>query len=1094
MRTPTVSIAQAVAFAVEWPGERLTVIDAAHPALREVFPDEQPVESAVVVEWMSGLPRLDAVPGHWQVSSPERTLTEPVRGADELALCPYDPLWMISDQPATVVVDIDGLVVDYHCVGSETARDAVLDLLELLVPLTRQSARTVAAVNRLLVGQPMSVLTPGVAGCLRRTMHHKKPMVAVSRDDREAVLWDRHDAGGFVHLVDASARRLARRVHQLPKGPVVIPIGKLLRVGAEIVEPMPPGPPEALAALKVDGGWFAVPAAIERDGLRWTVTVDRAALPEVRIERLVLRTADRTLVCDVARNCDLADAITWVHRMTSGEGTPRQAGKTADPPSTDAEVTSTAVAHVRRPVVVDSLETAVERTRTRAVEWLGERREPVDRDAVDHVMREMLRSRPDTAHEPALVEALSRVGVEDLEARHYGAQAVALLVIERELDRMFTGSKSFSMQVFARALTAYLVAVNTASYETWPWTWQRIVRYVREYVLIRRLAASRVQALKAKEIGGAQGKRWNALVGLIPWVRWLGADNQDPPAGVPLGPTDLIDTLVLLRPRQVPVVIGRERRYSPDTGVRIEPVPRRFYQLYCQGSGVKRAEIDALADALGTLLNDPAQTARSAQALTLPAALAAEIQDRIAVAVERRTSPDQVLAVRVDDTRSPRAVMVNLSVDHSLELYLNDEHVRLPPFAVEQQGAFGYCTRPHRIDPETAVVVGSARVSLVRDRPPLDEAANVTLAALPEDLFRGRDEQLARLRRAIAGTGPRAGSLIYGTRRAGKSALAYRVAQDDGLRGYLWMDLSNASESARTDFGVWNQAICRQLARQARRRLGVSLDTTGTDFIELLMDLDDRLDGGDPVVVVLDELDMLLLPHQGSAGRRAAGRLGNLAWHNLVLIGTVQRFHRSVHEFKNWSTIECPADLSWADGATYFFGPLSDRAPGPRTEWLRRAGVGPEDYANEIVPLVGLRPYFWAQLRDKLEGHTADSRLVDKQTLRPHLASLITDDPHLNAVIDLGADLDPDEQRRRDLFSNDERRVLHRFAALAPSKSDISLAEATEAGGEHAIRELIDRAYLDLVANGTRLHPAVPIYQHFLRANANALLTLINRP
>jgi hypothetical protein len=248
-------------------------------------------------------------------------------------------------------------------------------------------------------------------------------------------------------------------------------------------------------------------------------------------------------------------------------------------------------------------------------------------------------------------------------------------------------------------------------------------------------------------------------------------------------------------------------------------------------------------------------------------------------------------------------------------------------------------------------------------------------------------------------------------------------------------------------------------------------------------------------VVVLDELDMLLLPEQGSAGRRAAGRLGNLAWQNLVLIGTVQRFHRSVHEFKNWSSIECPADLSWADGVTYFFGPLTDPTTGPRVEWLRRAGVTPEDYTNQIVPLIGLRPYFWAQLRDRLEGHIGgdrESRLVDGTALRPHLQALVTGDPHLNAVIDRGSGLDADEHRRRDLFSDDERRILVRFASMPVKRSDLMLSEAVEAGGEDAVKELVDRAYLKLVDNGTRLRVAVPVYHAFLRARVSDLLAVLD--
>lgn len=1103
VKPATVGIEQAVALAAEWSEPRLTVIDGAHPALRAAFPGADPVPRAEVLDWLRTLPRLASAPGVWTVRSATGTLTAPLRAPTELALVPDGPPWLAADRPEWVTVDVDGVVVEYHRPPVASARDAVLDLLDLLIGLTRQSPRTVAVVGRLLAGQPLSVLKLTGEGYQRYPVSHKRVVTAASLDDLDTILWDRRGSGGHVHLIEPGAPRVAPEVIRTKSGATVLPLGRLLSLAGDLAEPVPRVP---LAVLGPDGQWATVPAAVERDELRWTVDADPAELVGRPVRRLVLRRFrdgdDDVLVYDVGPDRDLADAITWLHRVTGGLGTGRDL---TVPPRFQQTVVPPAVQASPPPAVqyavVDSLATAVAQTRAYALDWLGARHVPVDRDAVDHVMHAMLRSRPDLAQELAFVEALDRVGVEDLEARHYGAQAVALLVLDRELDLMFHKDKAFSIGVFARALTAYLVAVTSVSLETWPWTWQRIVRYVREYLQGRRLPAGRAHTLTAKDFPGKAQQRWERLATEIPWIRWLAPHDRDPVGGTRLRPGDVIDTLVLLRPRQVPVLIGRDRRYSPDTGVRIEPVPRRFHLLYCRGSGVPEAQLDTLADALSTLLNDPAQTARSAQALTLPAEVAAELQARIALAVERRAAPEQVLAVRVDDAASPRVILANLSGEHALDARLDDDTaVRLPPLAVEQPGAFNYCGRPQRIEPGSELEIGTTRLSLAVDRVPLTEGANVTLAALPDDLFRGREEQLAQLRRAIGGSGPRAGSLIFGTRRAGKSALAWRAGQnppgqDRRLRGSLWVDLSNASESARSDFRAWNQAICHDLARQAHRRLGIRLDGDATDFIGLLADLDEQLDGGAPVVVILDELDMLLLPEQGSAGRRAAGRLGNLAWDNLVLIGTVQRFHRSVHEFKNWSSIECPADLSWADGVTYFFGPLADRTPGPRVEWLRRAAVTPEDYANEIVPLVGLRPYFWAQLRNRLEGHISgdrDSRLLSTTALRPHLQALITGDPHLNSVIDRGGGLDPDEYRRRDLFSDDERRILARFAAMPAKKSHLMLAEAVALGGDQAVNDLIDRAYLTFTDNATRLATAVPIYHHFLRARSTELHAVLN--
>lgn len=201
-----------------------------------------------------------------------------------------------------------------------------------------------------------------------------------------------------------------------------------------------------------------------------------------------------------------------------------------------------------------------------------------------------------------------------------------------------------------------------------------------------------------------------------------------------------------------------------------------------------------------------------------------------------------------------------------------------------------------------------------------------------------------------------------------------------------------------------------------------------------------------------------------------------------------------MHELKTWQSVECPADLSWADGVTYFLGPLADRTVGPRVEWLRRAGVTPRHFATEIVPRIGLRPYFWARLRNDLEGHIHDdragSRLITEADLRHHLDRLVSEDPHLNMVIDDGAELDPDERRRRDIFSVEERRVLALFAVMPASRKTLPVAEALRVGGAAAVNELIDRAYLSYVHGRAQLCTAVPIYHTFLRARATDLLAV----
>lgn len=1086
VRPRTITFDHALAIAVDGPDGRLVLIDVGHPMLAQAFPGADSIPLENMLAWSRTLPPLPATADHWTASMPTGFLTAPLRRADQLDLTPTTPLWSGAGTPLSLSLDIAGTgIIEYHCApNGRTARRAAADLIGLLVPLIRQSPRTAAALRRILAGQPMTIVRDGVVA---RMTGQKNTVTAADVTNNELLVWDRRAAGGQLHLIDATADRLAAAVVHAKNGAPLVPITAVLRMADELAQSAPPDD-SPLTVLHLSGRWQRIPGQIVVHDGSWTVTLPRWYTASQRpVRRLALRSDDAILAYDIGSELNLTDALDRLSTCT------------VDLPTlsvrVDTEPSDAAEPLAARPLA-DDITAAIQRTRQRAVNWLGTRREPVDRDAVDQVVREMLRARPDTPTGSALSAALGRVGVEDLEERHYGAQAVATLIIERELDKRIRGAKNFRIEVFADALTAYLAAVNSVSHETWPWTWQRIVRCLCEYLTGRRQAAARTNIVPHKTITEANQRQWDALAAHIPWIHWIGPQARDPRGGVPASPATLIDILVLLRPRQVPATTWTGRRYSPDTGVRIEAIPWRFFVLYCRAiPGLKPNMLDDLADALSTLLNDPAQTARAIQALELPAVLADEVRARIAAAIAHQASPEWVLALRVDDEESARVMVVNLSTQHGLDMRLDDGPRRLPPFAPEQHGAFGYCSAPTPITPTTELEIGDARISLRAPRVALAEGTDVTLAALPPDLFRGREEQLTRLRRAIGGSGPRAGSLIFGTRRAGKSTLAYQAGQDPRLRGFLWIDMSNAPESARTSYPAWNQAICRELTRKARRRLGIHLDNESNDFIELLADLDEQLDGGAPVVVILDELDMLLLPGQGSEGRRAAGRLGNLAWDNLVVIGTVQRFHRCVHEFKNWSSIECPADLSWADGVTYFLGPLADRTAGPRVEWLRRAGVTPEDFANEVVPLLGLRPYFWARLRDNLEGHIGGdriSRLVNTTDLRMHLRRLLTEDPHLNHVIDRGTGLDADERRRRDLFSDDERRILLRFATMSTKKSGLDVSDACAIGGEPAMKELVDRAYLSYFDNGTKLRVAVPIYHRFLRAHAMDLRAVLD--
>lgn len=1009
--------------AIDRPGGRLTIVDAGHPALRQVLSGPDPVSSDDLLAVLRTLPPAGA-PG-WDVDTPD--------GAKRI-----------------------------HHLTDGPSLDGVTALLPVLALLTVASSTARAVVRTLLADQPVAVVQHGAEPPVVRHLGQRMPVSSVLVDDAFAFVWDRRGVGGDVHVVDVTSSLLADARRARPNDTEVVPLGALLADG--FADRLAPGGGPGLSFRPAGGaGWEHAPDVIVAnagDGRGWSVTPQPHA---GAVTGLSLRDGERTLVYECGPGLDAAGALAKLSAVLAAV-----AGERVSVGVPDAGLRS----------AVD----ATAATRERAVAWLGRTRRPVDRAALDLVFSSLLRFRSDVAVRAGFAEAVARIGVDDIEERSFGAQVVPLLVIERELAARSRGGADESEDTFADALTAYLAAVNQTSAEVQPWARQRIVRHVAEFLARRRIPQGRQLSVStAPDRAG-----WERLARRAPWLWWFAESEPGPADGVHVTPDALVDLLVALRPQQVPA----QGQAAADITVRVGPLPARFLDLYRPAvAGLSEPLVDALAAALGPLQHDPARSARMVQTLDLPPALAEAVRNRVAAEIEHRTTAEHLLVVRVD---AAAVLLVNLSPRHGLDVRVAGDALRLPPFAVEQSGAAGYCVGPRPVPAESTVDVGDRVVRLDVPLVPLAEGTNVTLPALPADLFRGRGEQLARLRRAVGGSGPRAGSLIFGTRRAGKSTLAYQAAQDPRLRGHLWIDLSNTPSSVR-DFAGWNRAVCRMLARQTRRRLGLTAEPAD-DLVEALADLDDALDGGAPVAVVLDELDVLLLPEQGSDGRRTAERLGSAHWHNLVLIGTVQRFHRSVHEFKTWQSIECPADLAWADGVTYFLGPLADRSAGPRVEWLRRAGVTPQQFGAEIVPRIGLRPYFWARLRDTLEGHVYDdrsgSRLIDTDTLRRCLRVLVVEDPHLNAVLDDGAELDLAERRRRDLFGVDERRILARFAAMPATGQQLRVAEAVHAGGEEALGELIDREYLRYTRDGTQVVVAAPIYHEFLRARVTDLLAV----
>jgi hypothetical protein len=682
---------------------------------------------------------------------------------------------------------------------------------------------------------------------------------------------------------------------------------------------------------------------------------------------------------------------------------------------------------------------------------------------------------------------LQSVRAENLPDTPLGFRALPLLVIGQEMLTRFDGPGRVDMDAFADALTALLV---TCHREPWNLHGHRHVTHVVREYLSGRGEAPEVDLTVPRELLHGQGRaEFAELVDAVPWLRWWAPESEDPPGGRSVDTAELVELLVLVQP-------CTRRRYVTDTPAEGR-LPGRFRSLYRYD--IDPETLERLALALGCLLADPGRAATRFDALSaeLPEQVRAAAAALVGDEVETVTDLTNMLAVRVDDATTARAVFLNLSRAHQLLVPLPDGPLTLGPMSLDDERVSGYCSPPQVIDPRMRLSRGGReQESLDVPMPPMATmTSSFTTHFIPVDVFRGRQSQLSTLRMNIQQPRRRVGNLIYGPRRAGKSTLMDHACQDNALRWSVFLDVAN-SEHRVTNFAEWNRETTRNLVRRVRRRGKLpDFEPSTEDFVTTLQDLDAALDdGGKPVAVALDELDVLFLPEQGSDGRRAAGRLGNLVFDNLVVIGTAQRFHSSVHELKNWNMIDCPADLTWADGVTYFFGPLH-KPTGPPVRWLTWAGVTPLDFTDLVFPVIGLRPYFWGQLRHRLErvirDDPAGSRLAGPDLIRAQLADLVANDSHLNLVTDRGELLSPSERRLKDFFSDDERRILLRFATLDRPGSTLTKAQAEQVGGAAAIAELLDRAYLTYDESTAKLRIAVRVYEDFLRARLSLLREVI---
>ena len=350
-----------------------------------------------------------------------------------------------------------------------------------------------------------------------------------------------------------------------------------------------------------------------------------------------------------------------------------------------------------------------ERTRQVAVDWLSERKTPGDRAAVDEVTKVMLQHRnaASTPFTASVRSSLDRVGVENLEGRQWGDQVVAILVLERELERRIDGEAA-DLDIFANALTSYVCGLNRSQIEPRAWLALRVVRIVAEWLSARRLPADRQPVLPAAL---TTDSGWRELVAAAPWIKWY-APHADPGAPIRLDPREYLELLSLIRPRYVFETFSMKN--VGTVRPRVVSVPSRWRAVYePRGVQLTPDQLDLLADAMAPSLREPAYAARLLQAQDLPSVILSAADEILRSAHSLASNAEGLLGVFDGDGHGRRLMVANLDPRTWLEYRVGDDLHQLPPNALEELGATGYCSPPREITADGCITVADVEYRLI---------------------------------------------------------------------------------------------------------------------------------------------------------------------------------------------------------------------------------------------------------------------------------------------------------------------------------------------------------------------------------------------
>lgn len=693
------------------------------------------------------------------------------------------------------------------------------------------------------------------------------------------------------------------------------------------------------------------------------------------------------------------------------------------------------------------------------------------------------------------------IAADDFLSMARGEYVAALLVAESELERRLEaqGSADADPAIFGSALTTVISAHAQLHEAPHPYSLSRVLNLTTEWILRRPGRPYRPSfglVLRHLTAGTAPGAALRELLPWAPWLTWFLDSRKAWGLLARVDESQFIDALILARPNVKYVTSGRNAASAVVSAwpVTWEEIDARFGVPKSTRDQVQGDdELSRLCQLLETIYHRPGHAATMLQTFPNLASLGRHLEERISrIASTSSASLDDLLVLTDGAASGASVIAVNTARTRRLTVAIAGSSYRLEFFAPEQQLAAAYAVGPFEVSQDFTFTVDAQTYS--GNVSPRATGAE-TFTENPSSpriatLFRGRTAQLERLAAGMRpGLMPRPAQLIFGPRRAGKTTLALRACakavEVEAIRGYIFVDL-HAEPDGSQESG-YSQRLAEIVRRKLRRSFGLEIPDVINDIRMVLEEADELLN--DPVAVILDEFDTLIARAPDSPLYQLALRLGATQFTHLSLIGTAQRFHKVSADLKGWAGIECPIDLTWNDGLTYFAEPLRiGSATLPRCEPIVRPFVMPATFRDAIASRVGLRPYFWGQIRGKLDAalwqEPGGSAVFSAERLRAVIDQMLDEeDPYLALMLIPTSGLSATEIRRQDLFSVEEIRILNLIAeALRDGQRHVPKRSASKAGTAVALADLIERGIAS--ERHDQIALSAPIFEEFVSRHA----------